>query len=228
MIRSATPIEYCLYRHIRPDKNQPFYIGIGTERRSKDCKLRTNHWKNIYNINNNSIEIDILVDGLTWEEACKREIWWIQYYGRSDQGKGPLVNLTDGGEGACGRKKTEATLQKFRNTMDSKGTHHMKGYKHTEEARKKIAEAGRRKKSPEEIQKIINTQKGRKKPVDQILKTRKSREKYFKTVINTNTGEEYPYIIDASKAQKVYTLNQMINRLKGKVKDSTFPYKYKD
>ena len=32
---------YYLYRHIRLDKNEPFYIGIGTKRQSK-AKIRLN------------------------------------------------------------------------------------------------------------------------------------------------------------------------------------------
>jgi uncharacterized protein involved in tellurium resistance len=32
-----------------------------------------------------------------WEEACKKETFFISYYGRKDLGLGSLVNMTDGG-----------------------------------------------------------------------------------------------------------------------------------
>jgi len=39
-----------------------------------------------------------MVDNLNWEDACKKEIEFIELYGRRDLNKGTLVNLTDGGE----------------------------------------------------------------------------------------------------------------------------------
>jgi hypothetical protein len=89
-----------IYRHIRLDKNEPFYIGIGSDNnyeRSKSHKHRNRHWRNI--VAQTSYEIEILLDDLTWDEACIKEIEFIALYGRADLNKGPLVNMTDGGEG---------------------------------------------------------------------------------------------------------------------------------
>jgi hypothetical protein len=97
-----------LYRHIRLDKNEPFYIGIGTDieyKRAYNFYNRSNHWKNI--INKTQYEVEILLDDLTWEEACQKEIEFITLYGRKDLNKGTLVNLTDGGEGFLGYKHTQ-------------------------------------------------------------------------------------------------------------------------
>lgn len=102
-----------LYRHIRFDKNEPFYIGIGEDtntskviyHRAKSKQYRNRHWYNI--VKNTKYEVEIILDDLSWEEACQKEIWWISFYGRSDLGKGPLCNLTDGGEGNKGMRHSE-------------------------------------------------------------------------------------------------------------------------
>ena len=90
-----------VYRHIRLDKNEPFYIGIGSDDRYKRANERTRrnkHWKNI--VAKSDYEVDILFDDLSWEDACKKEIEFIELYGRKDIGNGTLVNLTGGGDGA--------------------------------------------------------------------------------------------------------------------------------
>ena len=101
-----------LYRHIRTDKNTPFYIGIGeTEERAHSKKNRTKIWKNIAN---KGYETEILFDDLTWEQACEKEKEFIALYGRRDLGTGTLVNLTDGGEGTLGYRHTEEAKEKNR------------------------------------------------------------------------------------------------------------------
>lgn len=90
-----------VYRHIRLDKNIPFYIGIGGDveyKRAKTKVGRNKIWNRI--VSKSDYEIDIMVDGLTWEEACNKEIEFISLYGRMSDGKGVLCNLTDGGDGA--------------------------------------------------------------------------------------------------------------------------------
>jgi hypothetical protein len=97
-----------LYRHIRLDKNEPFYIGIGDGsgyERAYNYKRRTKYWKNI--INKTPYEVEIILDGLTWEEVCNKEIEFIALYGRADLNKGTLVNLTNGGDGKNGYKHSE-------------------------------------------------------------------------------------------------------------------------
>lgn len=134
-----------LYRHIRPDTDEVFYIGIGNYKRSTEFKKgRNKHWKNVYDLNNKSIIVEELLTDMTWEQACEKEKWWIALYGRRDKGKGTLVNMTDGGEGGYGRMKTSETIKKFRETMSTK-VHPMKGKTHTAEARAKIAEGAHNK-----------------------------------------------------------------------------------
>tara|TARA_R110000868_G_scaffold8307_8_gene43469 strand:+ start:10268 stop:10972 length:705 start_codon:yes stop_codon:yes gene_type:complete len=95
-----------LYRHIRLDTNEPFYIGIGkTTSRAKSFRDRNCHWKNI--VNKTDYRVDILLEDLTWEEVCVKEQEFITLYGRKDLGKGTLCNFTDGGQGNNGYKQTE-------------------------------------------------------------------------------------------------------------------------
>jgi hypothetical protein len=94
-----------VYRHIRLDKNEPFYIGIGSDATYKRAKARFKGDRNIiWNriVNKTKYEIQILFDDLTWQEACKKEKEFILLYGRKDKNTGILANLTDGGEGVVG------------------------------------------------------------------------------------------------------------------------------
>ena len=103
-----------LYRHIRLDNNLPFYIGIGSDddfKRSREKSNRNKHWRNI--VKNTPYDIDILLDGLSWEEACEKEKEFIKLYGRSDLKLGTLCNLTEGGEGVIGMKHSDETKRKL-------------------------------------------------------------------------------------------------------------------
>ena len=100
-----------LYRHVRLDKNEVFYVGIGNPKRPYDRYFRNNWWKNI--VAKTDYRIDILFDDLTWEEACEKEKEFISLYGRRDLGKGPLVNLTDGGDSIKGYVMTQEHKNKI-------------------------------------------------------------------------------------------------------------------
>ena len=104
-----------LYRHIRLDKNQPFYIGISGRNnnysRAYSMLDRNIYWKRI--VAKTKYEIEIVLDDLNWEDVCKKEKEFILFYGRRDLGKGLLVNLTDGGEGLLNHKISEQTSIKM-------------------------------------------------------------------------------------------------------------------
>jgi hypothetical protein len=101
-----------LYRHIRQDKNEPFYIGIGeSEDRAYEIKGRTRAWKNI---SKKGYDVEVLFNDLSWEEACEKEKEFIALYGRRDKKAGTLVNMTDGGEGTVGYRHTDKTKEKCR------------------------------------------------------------------------------------------------------------------
>ena len=108
-----------LYRHTRVDKNEPFYIGIGdNETRAYNKVNRTKHWKSVAK---KGYEVEVLLEDLTWEQACEKEKEFIALYGRKDLGTGTLVNLTDGGEGTFGYKHTEEVKQKLRDLYSGIG-----------------------------------------------------------------------------------------------------------
>jgi hypothetical protein len=99
-----------VYRHIRLDKNEPFYIGIGTSKyynRAYRHKSRSDFWKRV--ANKGGYEVEILMDNLTWEQACEKEKEFIKLYGRIDLKTGCLVNMTDGGDGAINAIISEKT-----------------------------------------------------------------------------------------------------------------------
>jgi len=126
-----------VYRHIRLDKNQPFYIGIGSDEkfyRAFDKSRRNRYWKNI--VSKCEYEIEIFMDGLTWEQACEKEKELIALYGRKDLGNGTLVNLTEGGEGASGisEKARKMRSQKMKGKKNASGTIW------SDEKRKKLSE----------------------------------------------------------------------------------------
>lgn len=88
-----------VYKHIRKDTNEVFYIGIGrTDKRPYNFVKRSLHHKNI--IKKFGVEVEIICEDITWDEACKKEIELIKEYGRIDLGTGNLINRTDGGEGS--------------------------------------------------------------------------------------------------------------------------------
>lgn len=102
--------KYYIYRHIRLDKNEVFYIGFGTKpkkynlwtteygRAYKSSRFdRSVWWHKINKIT--EIQIDILFESDDYSVAEQKEIEFIALYGRADKGLGTLVNHTDGGKG---------------------------------------------------------------------------------------------------------------------------------
>jgi hypothetical protein len=128
-----------IYRHIRLDKNEPFYIGIGNNdyRRSKSKRSRNSMWHNI--TKKTDYEVEIILDDLTWNEACKKEKEFISIYGRRDLKTGILCNMTDGGEGTIGRKFSEINIEKLikRNINNTYGRLNI-GSKRTKEQKEKL------------------------------------------------------------------------------------------
>lgn len=103
-----------VYRHIRIDKNEPFYIGIGkipNYKRAYLKSIRNVIWKQI--ANKTDYEVEILCDDLSWEDAIVKEREFINLYGRIDNNTGCLANMTDGGEGAFGKKCSNDTKVKI-------------------------------------------------------------------------------------------------------------------
>lgn len=186
----------CLYRHIRLDKQEPFYIGIGDKtNRAYSLKNRNKYWKNIVNLQKGLYNVEILIEDITWEEACIKEKEFIKLYGRSDLKQGPLCNLTDGGEGVLGLKLSEDIKFKI--------AQRLKGIKPSDECYKqaKLKNSGSGNsnygKSIPDWHKEINrkAQLGRVHSKETIeLRSFKLRKK----VINTSTGEIFESITETA------------------------------
>jgi len=90
-----------LYRHIRKDKNEVFYVGIGTGAKGNYerafSKNRNHFWKKITSIT--EYEVEIMIEDDNIEFIIEKEIEFISLYGRKDLKNGTLCNLTNGGEG---------------------------------------------------------------------------------------------------------------------------------
>lgn len=136
-----------VYRHIRLDKNEPFYIGIGSNKaRCYIDKARNKFWHQI--VGKTDYRVDIIFDDITIEEAKQKEIELISLYGKKIEGNGILVNITDGGDGNYGRKATPEEIEIRRIRMID--NNHFKGKKHTQEAKEKMRLAKLGKKRPKE------------------------------------------------------------------------------
>lgn len=116
---------YYLYRHIREDKNEPFYIGIGVfnpkgkslgtkYKRAFESKknCRNRHWHFI--ILKTSYIVEILFESDNFNLICEKEKEFIKLYGRNDLKQGNLVNLTDGGDTPLGYKPSQETINKMK------------------------------------------------------------------------------------------------------------------
>jgi len=115
--------KYYLYRHIRLDKNEPFYIGIGTKlknslnkntiyKRSCDSiKRRNKIWNCI--TSKTEYKVEILFESNDYEFIKSKEIEFIKLYGRIDLKTGTLANLTDGGEGCLNKIVSLETKNKI-------------------------------------------------------------------------------------------------------------------
>ncbi len=143
-----------VYRHIRKDTGEPFYIGIGTKsdkqseyHRANSKHKRNDFWKSV--VNKADYEVEILLESNDYDFIKQKEIEFIALYGRRDLGKGTLVNMTDGGDGVIGVIQTLESIDKRRVKL--------KGRKHTEETlekqkRHRIIEKEERK------QRLLNTE----------------------------------------------------------------------
>lgn len=64
---------FIVYIHIRPDINEPFYVGKGIPKRDRSKYGRNQYWHNIVNKNNGIFESKILFEELSEEEALIKE-----------------------------------------------------------------------------------------------------------------------------------------------------------
>jgi hypothetical protein len=145
-----------VYRHIRLDKNQPFYIGIGSDKnykRANSFKNRNKYWNEI--VNSTGYEVEILLDNLTFKDACIKEKEFIKIYGREDLQNGILCNLTSGGQGKLDHNFSEETRTKMSKAQLGNQKYKLR-VTSQEEVNKKISIANKGRKRSESFKKKLS------------------------------------------------------------------------
>ena len=190
-----------VYKHIRLDNNEIFYIGIAKMyRRLNEKRHRSNFWHNI--VKNYGYKSEIIIDNISWEHACYTEKYLIKFYGRRDLGLGSLVNLTDGGDGMRNISK-EIQIKRVSNTNYN---------------------------DPKRLQRIINNMPWDKvnTPEAHIKKALKCKKPIFQYDIEGNFIKEWPSAKDIEKYLNFLATN--VGRCcKGKIFSSNgYIWRYKD
>lgn len=96
---------YTYIYYDRSKNNEPFYVGKGFGERAwthltESQQRKTPFYNRLKSLKKKNIDPVIgIINCKDEEESLSYEIWFIYKFGRKDQGKGPLLNLTDGGEG---------------------------------------------------------------------------------------------------------------------------------
>lgn len=191
----------CIYFHINPIKNEIFYVGMGNIKRPFTKNCRSKWWKNI--TNKYGFIVNIIHKNLTWEEACILEKMYINKIGRKDLNKGPLINMTDGGEGI----KNPSKEIRDKISKSSKGRIMSKEQK----IKLSICKIGK-KQSQETINKRTNKIKGRKYSEKHCLNISKSligkivsietKEKFKKRMLGIKHSEETKKRMSLSQLNK--------------------------
>lgn len=240
---------YYVYRHIRPDNNEPFYIGIGHRIVGKEYttfeneysrahsfgeKHRKKFWRNIYNKNNQEIEVEIIFESSCINEIKEKEKEFIKLYGRSDLGLGTLCNLTDGGDGFEGLVHTE----EFRTTLADRNRNRV----YTEEDRLKASQSRKgiptyRRPSQETINRISALHKGKTIPEEYRRKISNSLKGRFvwgknpfavaivQLSLNGDFIREWGSVAEALRELKINNVSAVLNGVQKKAGGFRWVYK---
>ena len=163
----SIPKSFYVYVHRRKTDGSVFYVGKGSGDRAWNQWARSKYWRNI--VAKHGYTVEIVQDGMQewWAFELERDL--IAYYGRET-----LCNLTDGGDGASGIKRTFSAEHRAKIAAKAKGrkaspekrlkmSESRKGKKLSKEHCAKVSQAllGR-KHSEETKQKISKVHKGKK------------------------------------------------------------------
>lgn len=151
-------LEPCSYIYVlfRPNDGSPCYVGKGSKTYRPDEHARcarlgkhsNRHLMNLYKVNDFVLPAVIIRSCLTEAEAFVLEKAMIAAIGKFPHG--PLVNITDGGEGVSGLKPSKETIERIRKSKIGKKQSPetierrsaiMRGKKRSEETRAKMSAA---------------------------------------------------------------------------------------
>jgi hypothetical protein len=162
---------FCVYEHIRPDTNKVFYVGKGSGRRAQSKHRRNQHWNNIVG-KTGGFSVNILVENVDEEFAFLAEMERIDQLNRLGY---KLANKTEGGEGPSGYRHTDEAKKKIAEAQMGE-KHWTVGYYFTEEHRQKLRENGKKMVFTDEVrEKISAAGKGRKMSLEFCKKISKAK-----------------------------------------------------
>jgi hypothetical protein len=208
---------YFLYRHIRLDTNQPFYIGVGKKpktyrsyraeyQRAFIKDKRNIYWKRI--VEKAGYKVEILFEADSSEEIFQKEKEFIALYGRSDLKTGILCNLTDGGDGVFNYKFSEKEIERRRQYALGENNS-FRGKKHSEQTKSYLSQLHSGENHP---------QYGKKRSEETKRKISESRfsgnNPGAVTVLDTYTGIYYLTIKEAAETISNLTVSGLQYRLK--------------
>ncbi|MFH6944635.1 NUMOD3 domain-containing DNA-binding protein [Flavobacterium sp. FlaQc-50] len=169
-----------VYRHIRLDKNEPFYIGIGSDNsytRANTKHERNNIWHKI--VSKTDYLVEIVFEHNDYEVIKEKEIELILLYGRINLSTGSLSNLTNGGDGMLGFIPSEESRKNQSIRMSGENN---PGFG------KRYASVTKGMKKP----KMVGLLSGEKNPMYNKNHTAKSREKISNALLGKYVGKDNP------------------------------------
>lgn len=193
-----------VYLHRRADTGSVFYVGIGRKGRALSRGGRTNHWKNI--VTKHGLSVQYIERGLTREQAIEVEVFLISWLGRVHNGTGPLINITDGGEGCPGRDKGKRLSQEHRAKMAAAklGTRQSPETvakrvaknigKKRSDAQRAVMSLAAQDRSPEHLEKIAAALRGRPVPQHQLDAIRAASGR---AIVNADSGMKFDTLAEA-------------------------------
>ena len=119
-------MKYFVYRHIRVDNGETFYIGAGSKRRYRKCNYgsfrveynraftlqnRTKEWCQV--VKEGGFNVQILFETNDRKILQEKERAYIKAFGRKDLGEGTLINQRDGETGISRYSHTDETCRKI-------------------------------------------------------------------------------------------------------------------
>lgn len=108
-------MDFYVYVHKKKTTGEVFYVGKGCGTRAWNFNNRSTFWVKV--CRKYGCVVEIVKNNLQEWYALELETDLINYYGRSNLGNGPLVNLIDGGDGLSGEAspRTDRETYTFQN-----------------------------------------------------------------------------------------------------------------